>query len=155
MEAVQKARKINQAQDLSSIDVALLDELFQGSRPVLTGVDADSTYCFLLEAVEHRDEDTWGYYLLELEQQGLNPDYTIADAGKGIRAGQKAAWENIPCHGDVWHMFDQCDALCRNLAKKAQGATTQREKLEQKMEAAKLKGKGNQLSALVNSSSQK
>ncbi len=68
MEAVQKARKINQAQDLSSIDVALLDELFQGSRPVLTGVDADSTYCFLLEAVSHRDEDTWGYYLLELEQ---------------------------------------------------------------------------------------
>ena len=44
-------------------------------------------------------------------------------------------------------MFDQCDALCRNLAKKAQGATTQREKLEQKMEAAKLKGKGNKFSA--------
>ena len=59
-------------------DVALLDELFHSTRPVLTGVDADSTYCFLLEAVEHRDEDTWGYYLLELEQQGLNPDYTIA-----------------------------------------------------------------------------
>ena len=31
----------------------LMDELFQGSRPVLTGVDAESTYCFLLEAVEH------------------------------------------------------------------------------------------------------
>ena len=105
-----------------------------------------STYCFLLEAVEQRDEDTWGYYLLEASAQGLNPDYTIADAGKGIRAGQKAAWENIPCHGDVWHMFDQCEALCRNLAKKAQGATTQRKKLEQKMEVAKLKGKGNQLS---------
>ncbi|MEM7759998.1 MAG: hypothetical protein AAF298_18015 [Cyanobacteria bacterium P01_A01_bin.40] len=44
-------------------------------------------------------------------------------------------------------MFDQCDALCRNLAKKTQGATTQREKLEQKMEAAKLKGKGNKFSA--------
>ena len=110
-------------------------------------MDSDSTYCFLLELVEHRDEDTWGWYLLEAEEQGLNPDYTIADAGKGMRAGQKAAWEKIPCHGDVWHMFDQCDALCRNLAKKAQGATTQRSKLEQKMEAAKLKGKGNQLSA--------
>ncbi len=60
----------------------------------------------------------------KLKQQGLNPDYTIADAGKGIRAGQKAAWGDKPCHGDVWHMFDQCDALCRNLAKKAQGATT-------------------------------
>ena len=104
--AVEKARNINQNQDLSSIDVALLDELFHGSRPVLTGVDADSTYCFLLEAVEQRDEDTWGYYLLEASAQGLNPDYTIADAGKGIRAGQKAAWSDIPCHGDVWHMFD-------------------------------------------------
>ena len=68
-------------------------------------------------------------------------------SGKGIRAGQKAAWENIPCHGDIWHIFDQGETLCRNLAKKAQGATTQREKLEQKMEAAKLKGQGNKLSA--------
>jgi hypothetical protein len=146
-EAVEKARKINQSQDLSSIEVALLDELFQGNRPVLTGIDAQSTYCFLLEEVEHRDEDTWGYYLLEAEEQGLLPDYTIADAGKGIRAGQKAAWENIPCHGDVWHIFDQCETLCRNLTKKAQGATSQREKLQQKMESAKLKGKGNKISA--------
>ncbi len=146
IEATEKARNINQAQDLSSIDVGLLDELFQGSRPILTGVDADSTYCFLLEAVSHRDEDTWGYYLLKAEEQGLNPDYTIADAGKGIRAGQKAAWGDIPCHGDVWHILDQCDALCRNLAKKAQGTTTQREQLEEKMELAKLKGQGNKFS---------
>lgn len=52
IEAVAKARNINQNQDLSAIKVPLLDELFQGSRPVLTEVDADSTYCFLLEAVE-------------------------------------------------------------------------------------------------------
>ena len=102
---------------------------------------------FFAEAVEHRDEDTWGYYLLEAEEQGLNPDYTIADAGKGLRAGQKAAWGDIPCHGDVWHIFDQCTTLCSNLAKKAQGATAQRSKLEQKMEAAKLKGKGHKISA--------
>lgn len=154
-EATEKARKINQTQDLSTIEVALLDELFQSNRPVLTGVDAHSTYCFLLESVEHRDEDTWGCYLLEAEAQGLNPDYTIADAGKGIRAGQKAAWSDIPCHGDVWHMFDQCDALCRNLAKKAQGATTQREKLEEKMELAKLKGEGNKFSTKLIKARQK
>ena len=64
-----------------------------------------------------------------------------------LGAVQKAAWGDIPCHGDVWHIFDQGEALCRNLAKKAQGATTSREKLEQKMEAAKLKGQGNKLSA--------
>ncbi|WP_199194267.1 hypothetical protein [Pleurocapsa sp. CCALA 161] len=42
-EARQKAQEINQAQDLSSIEVALLDEIFQSNQPVLTGVDADST----------------------------------------------------------------------------------------------------------------
>ena len=52
-------------------------------------------------------------------------------------------------------MFDQCDALCRNLAKKAQGATTQREKLEQKMEIAKLKGQGNKFSAKLVKARQK
>ncbi|MEM8831107.1 MAG: hypothetical protein AAGE96_17375 [Cyanobacteria bacterium P01_G01_bin.19] len=145
--ATEKARKINQAQDLSSIKVPLLDELFHSNRPVLTGVDADSTYCFLLEEVKHRDEDTWGWYFLEAEEQGLNPDYTIADAGPGIRAGQKAAWGDKPCHGDVWHILDQGETLCRGLAKKAQGATTQRQKLEQRMKAAKLKGQGNKVSA--------
>ena len=147
LQAVQKANKINKYQDLSSIEVALLDEIFQGNRPVLTGIDARSTYCFLLEEVEHRDEDTWGYYLLEAEEQGINPDYTIADAGKGIRAGQKAAWGDKPCHGDVWHILEQCETLCRILSKKVQGAASQKEKLEEKMKLAKLKGKGNKLSA--------
>ncbi len=97
--------------------------------------------CFLLEAVEHRDEDTWGWYLLEAEEQGLNPDYTIADAGKGIRAGQKAAWgEDIPCHGDVWHMFDQCDALCRNLAKKASRCNNSTRKARRKDGDSQIKG---------------
>ncbi len=44
--ATEKARNINQAQDLSSIEVALLDELFHSTQPVLTGVDADSTKLF-------------------------------------------------------------------------------------------------------------
>ncbi len=30
--------------------------LFQSNRPVLTGVDAHSSYCFLLEEVEHRED---------------------------------------------------------------------------------------------------
>ena len=46
VEATEKARNINQNQNLSSIKVALLDELFQSNQPVLTGVDADSTKLF-------------------------------------------------------------------------------------------------------------
>jgi len=39
---------INQSQDLSDIRVGLHDEIFQGEQPVLVGVDARSTYCYLL-----------------------------------------------------------------------------------------------------------
>jgi len=78
---------------------------------VLVGVDASSTYCYLLEAAEHRDEDTWGVHLLDASKQGLNPEYTIADAAKGLRSGQAAAWPKTPCHGDIFHIQHQAKEL--------------------------------------------
>ncbi len=104
---VPKAQKINQDQDLSGIKVGLKDEIFQAKFPVLAGIDAFSTYCYLLAGAEHRDEDTWGYHLLEASERGLNPDYSIADAAKGLRAGHEAAWPGKPCHGDVFHILYQ------------------------------------------------
>ena len=91
-EAVQKAQQINNAQDLSGIRVGIADEIFQASKPVLVGMDAKSTYCYLLAAEDHRDETTWGVHLLELAEKGLHPDYTIADGGRGLRAGQASEW---------------------------------------------------------------
>jgi hypothetical protein len=43
--AAERARRINGEQDLSRIEVDLRDEIFQGSSPVLVGIDAASTYC--------------------------------------------------------------------------------------------------------------
>lgn len=128
--AARQAGSINRGMDLSPIRVGLHDEIFQGSQPVLAGVDARSTYCYLLAAVEHRDADTWGVHLLDATQQGLNPDYTIADAGQGLRAGQKAAWGDKPCHGDVFHIQHQCEALANTLAGIAKGAKSRRKKLQ-------------------------
>ena len=48
--ATRQASAINRDQDLSGIRVGLHDELFQGATPVLAGVDAASTYCYLLAA---------------------------------------------------------------------------------------------------------
>jgi hypothetical protein len=48
--AAQQAGAINRDQDLSGIRVGLHDEIFQGVTPVLAGVDAQSTYCYLLGA---------------------------------------------------------------------------------------------------------
>ena len=134
------ATKINQSQDLSGIEVGLLDEIFQSNKPVLVGVDAASTYCYLLQEVEHREEETWGWHLLDTMAQGFDPDYTIADGGSGLRAGQKAVMPETPCHGDVFHIQQQFEQVANGLARQAQGATTHRIKLEQKIAKAKLTG---------------
>ena len=133
-----KAAEINQSQDLADIKVGLQDKIFQSNRPVLVGVDAASTYCYRLKSVEHRDEDTWGWHLLDVMAQGFDPDYTIADGGSGLRAGQKAAMPETPCHGDVFHIQQQFEQVANGLARQAQGATTQRIKLEQKIAKARL-----------------
>jgi hypothetical protein len=118
----QQAGALNRAQDLSGIRVGLHDEIFQGARPVLAGVGAESTYCYLLAAEAHRDGDTWGVHLLDAAQQGLAAEYTIADAGQGLRVGQKAAWGDTPCHGDVFHIQHQCETLANTLGNLARGA---------------------------------
>jgi len=46
---------------------------------------------------------TLGVHLLDASQQGLSPDYTIADAAKGLRAGQAAAWPKTPVMEIFFH----------------------------------------------------
>ena len=89
-----------------------------------------------MAAAEHRDADTWGVHLLDAAQQGLNPEYTIADAGQGLRAGQKAAWGDTPCHGDVFHIIHQCEGLANTLSRIAKGARSRREKLDARVGGA-------------------
>ena len=144
--ATEDAATINAAEDLSGIRVGLHDEIYQGKFPVLAGVCAFSTYCYLLVSAEQRDGETWGWHLLEAEERGLAPDYTIADGSKGLRAGQKLAWPGVPCHGDVFHILRDCKDLAGYLARKAHAAQYKREKLEKKMATAKEKGKGRKLS---------
>src|SRR4051794_10385529 len=128
--ATRQASAVNRDQNLSGIRVGLHDEIFQGATPVLAGVDARSTYCYLLAAEQHRDADTWGVHLLGAAERGLRPDYTIADAGRGLRAGQQAAWGDTPCHGDVFHIQRQCGGLADTLSRLAQGATSRRQTLQ-------------------------
>jgi hypothetical protein len=144
--AAEIAAQINESQDLSQIKVGLQDEIFQGSQPVLAGVDAESTYCYLLKGVENRDGETWGWHLLDVIEQGFNPDYTIADGALGLRAGQKAVMEKVPCHGDIFHVQHQCQAVVNSLEHQEMNATTRRQVLEKEMTVAKQKGKGNRIS---------
>ena len=131
--AALQAIAINDNMDLSAILVGLHDEIFQGSQPLLTGIDAASTYCYLLAAEDHRDGDTWAIHLLDLQAQGLKPDYIIADAGTGLRAGQKLAWPDTPCHGDVFHICQQFETLVNIWIRIASGTCSEREALEARL----------------------
>src|ERR1700688_1350929 len=131
--AAQQAGAINHGQDLSAIRVGLHDEIFQGATPVLAGVDAQSTYCYLLAAERHRDADTWGVHLLDASRQGLAPDYTIAAAGQGVGARQKTPRGDTLRTGDVFHILHQGEKLANTLGNLARGARTRREKLEAKV----------------------
>ncbi|MGD1896605.1 MAG: hypothetical protein ACFB16_06585 [Phormidesmis sp.] len=136
---VEKAAEVNHSQNLSGINVGLQDEIFHADKPVLVGVDAASTYCYLLKSVERRDEDTWGYHLLDAMEQGFDPDYTIADGGSGLRAGQKAAMPAVPCHGDVFHIQQQFEQVANGLVRRVQGGPARLLKQAQKMANTSLK----------------
>jgi len=102
-------------------------------------------YLGWLRVEHHRDADTWGVHLLDATEQGLDPDHTIADAGQGLRAGQKAAWGDTPCHGDVFHIQRQCEGLATTLQHLAKGATSRRQTLQAKTGRAGQRGPDDEL----------
>lgn len=153
-QAVEQARKVSACEDLSAIRVGAHDEIFQSGQPVLVGCDAVSTYCYLLAQEESRDATTWGVHLLELEARGLHPSHTLADFGKGLRAGQAQAWPGMPCWGDHFHIVAELVQMATYLENRALGTMAARQKLEQKMAAARKKAKGQSLSKKLASARQ-
>jgi hypothetical protein len=142
--AVAQARSCNEQQDLSGVRIGAHDEIFQGGRPVLVGVDADSTYCYLLSLEDHRDADTWGVRLLELQDRGFKPDATIADAGQGIRAGQVLAMPEVPCRGDVFHALQAIQSLVTFLENRAYAAVGTTADLQRKKARLQWRGRRTQ-----------
>ena len=150
-EAVVAARAANAGENLSGVRVGAHDEIFQGGKPVLTGVEVFSHYCYLLSLQEHRDAETWAILLLDLQTKGLNPDRTIADFGRGLRAGQAEAWPGVPCDGDTFHALRELGQLAVYLENRAFGVISTRDKLERQMERSKKKARGNSLSRKLGS----
>jgi hypothetical protein len=134
--AVAQARPCNSRQNLGNVRIGAHDEIFQSGQPVLVGCDVFSTYCYLLSLEQHRDGDTWGVRLLELQERAFAPNATIADAGKGLRAGQRAAMPNTPCRGDVFHALMEAQALAQFLENRAYQAMTMVADLERKITEA-------------------
>ena len=88
---------------LELIKYIALDEIFQQGQPVLTGVDLETQYVFMMEIAPDRTGDTWESALLTKKANGLNPKLCVSDAGSGLQSGVPAAVQEITMQLDVFH----------------------------------------------------
>ena len=138
--AVKPARELNQAQDLSRVRVGGHDEIFQAGRPVLVGVDLLSTFCYLLSIEDHRDADTWGVHLLDLQERGFDPDSVVGDAAPALRAAQAEVMRDTEFRSDIFHALQELYDLVTKLENRAYELMTTCADLERKIARAKQHG---------------
>jgi len=112
-DAKDKAKVLNANQSLSQVKLAAVDEMFHHNKPVLTGIDIRSLYCFLLSDEQNRDFDTWGSNLLDLQKQGLNPERFFGDNADAIRSAQKYVYPFIPYDLDNFHIIQDLMSMRR------------------------------------------
>jgi hypothetical protein len=134
--AVEPARAISRRCDLAGVRIGAHDEIFQAGHPVLVGVDTASLSCYLLSLEDHRDAETWGVRLLELVDQGFDPEAIVADAGSGLRAGQALALPEVPCRGDLFHVLRDLEQVVGYLENRAYSALEDTERRQRQLDSA-------------------
>ena len=102
-EAARRARAFDDQIDLSKIRQGANDEIFQCGVPILTGIDPESTYAYLLEEVSDRKAETWAIYLDDRKDKGLNLETSINDGGAGLMAGIPQVFPDVELQSDTFH----------------------------------------------------
>lgn len=128
-----KAKTINAKQELTNIKLAAQDEMFHYNKPILTGVDIRSLYCYLLSPEQNRDFDTWGIHLLDLKERGLNPERVFGDDASSIQAAHHYVYPNTPYDVDNFHIIRDMMELRRYYRNSLKNAITNRKTLEDKV----------------------
>lgn len=93
-EACRKAAELNTFYSLSSIKQSASDEIYHRNKPHLAVVDVRSRYCASLTREDCRDADTWTIHLLDLMEQGFQPEVNISDKGTGMTKAFKDVLPN-------------------------------------------------------------
>jgi 6-pyruvoyl-tetrahydropterin synthase len=137
-DAIEKAEETNKKENLCNIKVAALDEIYHRNKPVFVATDVDSTYISLLKQEKSCNGETWAANMLDLSKnKKLDLKYSVADGGKGLRAGQKEAWPTVPCHADIFHAIKDLNELRYHLEKHAYGRLAEFYKLQDRLRKPK------------------
>jgi hypothetical protein len=103
-DAAQQAQAFDDQIDLSGIRQGANDEIFQCGTPILTGIDPESTYTYLLEEASDRKAETWALYLDDRKDHGLELKTSINDAGAGLMAGIPQVFPDVEIQADTFHV---------------------------------------------------
>lgn len=123
IEAGGRAAQALREAELSSVECAVLDEMFSQRQPVLAGLDNTTQYLFLLEKRESRSGDEWHKVLAELQTtQKLNPKRVLKDAGTGLAKGVAATWPDTEQRDDCFHALYDFGRVRSYLERRAFGA---------------------------------
>ncbi len=131
-EAARRAEVFDNSIPLDGIAQGANDEIFQGNVPVLTGIDAESTYVYLLAEAGDRSADTWQLFMEDRREHGLELEVSISDAGTGLNAGIPKAFPGICVQPDVFHELHPVGAEVARLERKAEKLTADEAGLEKR-----------------------
>lgn len=120
-EASERAREFDDQIDLSAINQGANDEIFQCGVPVLTGIDPESTYTYLLEEAGDRTAETWELYLSDRKDHGLELTTSINDGGTGLRAGIPRVYPEVNLQADTFHVIYEVGREVSKIERKVYG----------------------------------
>ena len=104
-QAARRAAEFDESVDLSGIRQGANDEIFQCGNPVLTGVDADTGYVYLLQPAADCTADTWENAMKSCKSRNLELDVSISDFGTGLLGGIPKAFPNACIQPDLFHFL--------------------------------------------------
>lgn len=131
-EASKRAEAFDSSIPLDGITQGANDEIFQGNVPVLTGIDAESTYVYLLAEAGDRSADTWQLFMEDRKEHGLGLKVGISDAGTGLNAGIPKAFPDICVQPDIFHELRPLGAEVGRLERKAEKLISDEDRLEKR-----------------------
>lgn len=102
-QAADRAAQFDASIGLSGIRQGANDEIFQCGVPVLTGIDAVSTYIYLLKQETDRSAAAWQAAMEDCKAQGLDLEVSISDFGAGLLSGIPKAFPDATVQPDLFH----------------------------------------------------
>ena len=114
-----RAQAFDDSIRLEGIHQGANDEIFQGSTPILTGIDAESTYVYLLEEGANRTAETWEIYMEDSKDRGLELETSISDNAAGLKAGVAKAFPESKFQADTFHATHEMGREVSKVERKA------------------------------------